>query len=131
MESRLEERRTGMGLLGTTAALLAAAGSVLFLVLGTSAQVSAPGMEPGLLPGDRVYVLERWGNYFSGPPLIGPMAGLVGHPRVTVIYPDGRKEVVAAVTNTWTRVIFYGLVLVLLSVLAVRLRRSARRGSSS
>ena len=57
MGSRLEEHRTGMGLLGTTAALLAAAGSVLFLVLGTSAQVSAPGMEPGLLPGDRVYVL--------------------------------------------------------------------------
>ena len=100
-------------------------------VVSTLARTRWPWFPVGIaLWGDRVYVLERWGNYFSGPPVIGPLAGLVGHPRVTVIYPDGSKEVVAAVTDTWTRVIFYGLLLVLLSVLGVRLHRWARRVAS-
>ena len=99
--------------------------------VSTLARTRWPWFPVGIaLWGDRVYVLERWGNYFSGPPLIGPMAGLVGHPRVSVIYPDGSKEVLAAVTNTWTRVVFFGLVFVLLFVLGVRLGRRARRLAS-
>lgn len=93
--------------------------------VSTLARTRWPWFPVGIaLWGDRVYVLERWGNYFSGPPVIGPMAGLVGHPRVTVIYPDGRREVVAAVTDTWTRVVFYSFVVALFTLLAVRLRRA-------
>jgi hypothetical protein len=96
--------------------------------VSTLARTRWPWFPVGIaLWGDRVYVLERWGNYFSGPPVIGPMAGLVGHPRVTVLYPDGSSEVLAAATNAWTRLVFFGLVLVLLLVFGFWLRRRARR----
>jgi sugar lactone lactonase YvrE len=67
--------------------------------------------------GDRIYVLERCGNYFSGPPGISVVANVVGHPRVRMITPDGRIEVVAVVHDPGAR--FKTLLGLALSVFAL------------
>lgn len=82
---------------------------------------------------DHVYVLERWGNYYSGPVQIltisGFVVGLLGHPRVRVINPDGNTEIVVAVASTWSRLVAVLLVLLLAGgvVLLVRRLRLDRR----
>jgi len=55
--------------------------------------------------------------------MIGPIAGLVGHPRVSVIYRDGRREVVAAASDTSTRGVFVIMIVVLLAGTGTWLRR--------
>lgn len=75
---------------------------------------------------DRVYVLERWGDYEFGPAQVASavtvFADIVGHPRVKVIFPDGRDYVFAAVVGWGSRL----LVIVALGALVWAVARRSR-----
>jgi DNA-binding beta-propeller fold protein YncE len=79
---------------------------------------------------DRVYVLERFGNYFSGPPPVGFIADIVGHPRVRVISPDD-NVVVASVYSARTRRVAWLVLALSITVLAIWLGRVLRYPSNT
>ncbi len=77
---------------------------------------------------DRVYVLERWGDYYSGATQLAmrvPLfADVVGHPRVRVLLPDGSTFVAAAVVGWWSRIV---VALLITAALVALYRRMGRR----
>lgn len=78
---------------------------------------------------DRVYVLERWGDYGFGPAQvatgIGFFADLVGHPRVRLLGPSGETPVVAGVVGWGSRAV---VALALVAMVVAALSRRRRRG---
>lgn len=96
--------------------------------VSTVALISWPWWPTGVAVwGDRVYVLERWGDYYRMPPVPAFIADLVGHPRVRVITPGGEAQVLAAMVGWPSRI---GLAIVLLTLaagVAWRLRRALSR----
>lgn len=77
---------------------------------------------------DRIYSLERFGNYFGGPPFLSVYADIVGHPRVRVILADGDVQTVARVVDPRERLI---AVLVIALALATLTYGVVRRRSSA
>lgn len=76
---------------------------------------------------DRVYVLERWGDYYRLPPVSGAIADLVGHPRVRVLTAGGASEIVASVVGWRTRAIVGMIVAGLIALVVWRIRRALSR----
>ncbi len=78
---------------------------------------------------DEIYILERWGDYYFGPSQLlirlPGVAGLVGHPRVRRLDPDGGQTVVASVVSWRARSIAVALLLLALAALGYRLTRRA------
>jgi hypothetical protein len=97
-------------------------------VVSTVALVSWPWWPTGVAVWrDRIYVLERWGDYYRMPPVPEYLANLIGQPRISVLNGDGTTRVVARVVSWPARVITAAAVLGLIALVGWRVRRALRR----
>lgn len=76
---------------------------------------------------DRVYVLERWGDYYRMPPVGAYLSNLIGQPRISIVANDGTIRVVARVASWPARLVTAVVMLALIALVAWRLRRALAR----
>lgn len=76
---------------------------------------------------DRIYVLERWGDYYRMPPVPAYLANLIGQPRISVLNGDGTTRVVARVVSWPTRLITAAVALGLVALAVWRVQRALAR----
>lgn len=97
-------------------------------VVSTVALISWPWWPTGVAVWrDRIYVLERWGDYYRMPPVPAYLANLIGQPRISVLNGDGTTRVVARVVSWPTRLITAAVALGLIALAVWRVRRALLR----
>jgi hypothetical protein len=94
-------------------------------MVSTVARAGWPWTPTGVaISGDRVYVLERLGEYWGIPIGARILGYYLDHPRVRAIAPDGTIEVVARVPVS--RAVPYAITLLMVVVLGVLISAGAR-----
>lgn len=75
------------------------------------------------------YVLERWGDYVTMPPIPGFVMDVIGTPRVRRIDPDGSATTFAAIVSVRSRFVVAAGILVLGWLIVLGLQRLRRRSA--
>lgn len=97
-------------------------------VVSTVALISWPWWPTGVAVwGDRIYVLERWGDYYRMPPVGAYLSNLIGQPRISIVSAGGTTRVVARVVSWPARLITAAAFLGLVALAVWRVRRALLR----